>query len=235
MNNNFTNIDTCFTPDNLPCGAMVTDAEHLILNVNAYFANELCWDTNLLIGHRVESILTKASKIFYQSYLVPTLLHEKHCEEMQLSIVKGNGKRISITANVKVDANTNVYWSFFDASKRNKLYEELIQAREQLELQTQELKTLASIDELTGLLNRREIKSRSTSVLSLFARTQSPLSILMVDIDFFKSINDNYGHAEGDRVLKELGRVLITCGRESDLISRFGGEEFLILLPDNNL
>jgi diguanylate cyclase (GGDEF)-like protein len=235
MKNNISDIDTFFTLDNLPCGALVTDANNVILNVNAYFSNELCWDASLLVGRSVESLLTKASKVFYQSYLIPTLLHEEHFEEMQLSILNGIGKRIPITVNARVDKNKNVYWSFFNASNRNKLYEELIQAREKLELRTKELKELAFIDGLTGLLNRREIKSRSTSVLSQFSRTKNPLSVLMIDIDFFKKINDNHGHAEGDRVLKQIGRVLIKCGRKSDLISRFGGEEFLILLPDADL
>jgi diguanylate cyclase (GGDEF)-like protein len=71
-------------------------------------------------------------------------------------------------------------------------------------------------------------------MLSQFARTKKALSILMVDIDFFKRINDRYGHSEGDKVLRDFGRLLIKCGRKSDLISRFGGEEFLILLPDTN-
>ena len=234
MNNNIHNVDNGFTLDNLPCGALVTNAEYVILDVNSYFVNELCWGRNLLVGHSIEKIFTKSSKVFYQSYLIPTLLHKKHCEEMQLSIIDGNGKYIPITVNAKLNVNKNTYWSFFDASNRNKLYEELLQAREKLELQTFELKELASIDELTGLLNRREVKSRSISMLSQCTRTKKSLSLLMIDIDFFKKINDNYGHAEGDRVLKKFGQLLIEFGRKSDLISRFGGEEFLILLPDIN-
>jgi hypothetical protein len=204
MNNNIHNVDNGFTLDNLPCGALVTNAEYVILDINSYFVNELCWDRNFLVGHSIEKILTKASKVFYQSYLIPTLLHKKHCEEMQLSIIDGNGKYIPITVNAKLNVNKNTYWSFFDASNRNKLYEELLQAREKLELQTFELKELASIDELTGLLNRREVKSRSISMLSQCTRTKKSLSLLMIDIDFFKKINDNYGHAEGDRSIKKI-------------------------------
>jgi diguanylate cyclase (GGDEF)-like protein len=232
--NNLINNDNGFTLNNLPCGALVTNAEHVILDVNDYFFKEFFWDRSLLVGRNVESILTKASNIFYQSYLIPTLLHEKHCEEMQLSIVDRSGTHIPVTVNAKIGVNKNIYWAFFDASNRDSLYEELIQAREKLELQTLELKELASIDELTGLLNRREIKSRSIPMLSQFARTKKALSILMVYIDFLKRINDRYGHSEGDKVLRDFGRLLIKCGRKSDLISRFGGEEFLILLPDTN-
>ncbi|MEH6355183.1 MAG: hypothetical protein V7760_04055, partial [Marinobacter sp.] len=81
MKNNLVNIDDGFTLGNLPCGALVTNAEHVILDVNEYFFDKFCWDRSLLIGRNVESILTKASKVFYQSYLIPTLLHEKYCEE----------------------------------------------------------------------------------------------------------------------------------------------------------
>jgi len=235
MKNDTLTTDNEFTVNNLPCGALVMNAEHVILDANDYFLKEFFLDRNFLIGLDVERILTKAFVVFYQSYVIPTLLHEKHCEEIQLSILNRSGTRIPITVNVKININKNIYWAFFDASNRDKLYEELIQARNNLELQTLELKNLASIDELTGLLNRREITARSMAILSQFARTKNALSILIVDIDFFKKINDKHGHLGGDRVLKEFGRRLTECSRKGDLISRFGGEEFLILLPDTDL
>lgn len=111
MNNNIYNVDNGFTLDDLPCGALVTNAEYVILDVNSYFVNELCWGRNLLVGHSIEKILTKSSKVFYQSYLIPTLLHKKHCEEMQLSIIDGNGKHISITVNAKLNVSIKKIWS----------------------------------------------------------------------------------------------------------------------------
>jgi diguanylate cyclase (GGDEF)-like protein len=72
-------------------------------------------------------------------------------------------------------------------------------------------------------------------MLSQFSRTKNALSMLVIDMDFFKRINDRYGHSKGENVLRYFGRLLTECGRKSDLISRFGEEKFLILLPDNNL
>ncbi|WP_372761151.1 GGDEF domain-containing protein [Pseudoalteromonas sp.] len=224
-----------FKLDDFPSGAIVTDSEQLIIFVNDYVSHELHWDKSQLLGKKIETILTKGAKVFYHSYLLPMLLHEKRCSEIQLSIINGNNIRTPITVNARVAANNYVYWSFFTATSRNKLYDELISAREKLEQQTQALKKLASVDELTGLLNRREIKFRAMSALSQLTHDDDPIAMIMIDIDYFKDINDNYGHPEGDRILKQLGQVLINSGRKRDLIARYGGEEFLILLPNTAL
>jgi diguanylate cyclase (GGDEF)-like protein len=71
-------------------------------------------------------------------------------------------------------------------------------------------------------------------MLEQAARSHYSVSLLMLDIDNFKKINDAMGHLEGDRVLKKLGQLLKGFGQKTDLISRFGGEEFLIMLPDTN-
>lgn len=223
-----------YSPDHFPCGILVTDASRIITYVNNYFLTELLWEPETLLGKSTDDIFTRSSVIFCQSYLIPTLLHENKCEEMQLIIFNGKRERIPITVNAKSASNGAIYWSFFTAVKRDKLYDELIKARESLEEQAQKLALLASTDELTGLLNRREMKHRSALALEQAARFGHPVALVMLDIDYFKKINDTFGHLEGDKVLKELGDLLKSSGRQTDLVSRFGGEEFIFLLPEIN-
>jgi len=89
----------------------------------------------------------------------------------------------------------------------------------------------ASTDALTGLPNRRTLLDTSRRMAAQASRTKAPLSALMLDLDHFKSINDRYGHGRGDEVLAAVGGVLRQSVRESDFAGRYGGEEFLVLLP----
>ncbi len=223
-----------YSLDSFPCGALVTNSSRIITYVNTYFTTELLWLPEALIGKSTDVIFTKSSKIFFQSYLIPTLLHEKTCEEMQLIIFNAQGIRIPVTVNAHLGDDGCIYWSFFNASKRDQLYNELLKTRETLEEQAEALKLLASTDELTELLNRREMKYRSVLVLEQAARSHQSVGLLMLDIDYFKKVNDTFGHLEGDRVLKELGKKLKAFCRQTDLVARFGGEEFLIMLPDTD-
>ena len=89
---------------------------------------------------------------------------------------------------------------------------------------------LASTDELTGLYNRRYFNERLPAAISAARRHDYPLSMVMVDIDHFKSVNDNYGHGEGDKILKLFAGLLLSMIRTEDIAVRWGGEEFIILL-----
>lgn len=93
----------------------------------------------------------------------------------------------------------------------------------------------ATVDALTNLDNRRQLDKRLLQEASLVLRTKRPLSILMIDIDFFKSINDTHGHSVGDHVLREVGSIIKKATREYDIAGRYGGEEFVIILPDTPL
>lgn len=93
----------------------------------------------------------------------------------------------------------------------------------------------ATLDALTGLNNRRQFEVRLKQEVATAKRQQRPLCAIMLDIDFFKKVNDNYGHAVGDEVLKNVSEIIKESLRESDIPSRYGGEEFAILLPDTRL
>jgi len=98
-----------------------------------------------------------------------------------------------------------------------------------------ELKILASTDPMTKLYNRRYFTDISTNIFQIAKREQESLSIIMLDIDKFKNINDTFGHRTGDSVLIKLSKLLQKALRTSDVICRYGGEEFVVLLPQTDL
>lgn len=98
-----------------------------------------------------------------------------------------------------------------------------------------QLAALSVTDELTGLYNRRHLDQRLAEEVALAKRHQFPLSCLMVDVDRFKRINDTFGHQEGDRVLQVVAQVLRESTRVSDVVGRYGGEEFMVITPGTPL
>jgi two-component system cell cycle response regulator len=108
------------------------------------------------------------------------------------------------------------------------LQEELISTREGM-------RTAATYDALTGLLNRREIVACLSRELARAYRKKHPLTVILADLDYFKRINDQYGHLIGDEVLKLVAHDLMSGVRAYDRVGRYGGEEFLIVLPNCDL
>jgi diguanylate cyclase (GGDEF)-like protein/PAS domain S-box-containing protein len=116
-----------------------------------------------------------------------------------------------------------------------KLLQKLMKSRADIRRQNQELKSLATRDALTKCLNRRSFFTHFEGHLAAAGRYDYPLSCLMVDVDRFKSINDTHGHGVGDQVLQRVAELLRSMVRKSDLLCRYGGEEFCILLPHVDL
>lgn len=102
----------------------------------------------------------------------------------------------------------------------------------ELRSQQQSLYSLAMLDELTQLFNRHSLREFSTRYFSDAQRNKTPLSLAVMDIDYFKRVNDSQGHLKGDQVLQELGSWLKRIVREGDVVARWGGEEFIFLLAN---
>ncbi|WP_148714361.1 sensor domain-containing diguanylate cyclase [Chitinolyticbacter meiyuanensis] len=97
------------------------------------------------------------------------------------------------------------------------------------------LAEMATTDELTGLNNRREWQRRGAETMMLARRNGEPISLLMLDLDHFKSVNDNHGHLVGDLVLRAVSQACLATLRTTDNLGRWGGEEFVVMLPDTPL
>jgi len=112
---------------------------------------------------------------------------------------------------------------------------QLLETSSKLEKANTELKLLADIDGLTGLANRRYMDTHLQKAIKLCSRYTQPLSIVLIDIDYFKKYNDLYGHLAGDSCLKKISKVLTRgLSRPLDLACRYGGEEFCLILPDTD-
>ncbi len=118
---------------------------------------------------------------------------------------------------------------------RVKLHLELKHTRDELKKAVAELEKLATTDSLTGIANRRSLLEIGENEFNRARRYNRKLSVLMLDVDRFKQINDTYGHAVGDEALQAITRALASALRKGDSFGRFGGEEFLAFLPETNL
>ncbi len=98
----------------------------------------------------------------------------------------------------------------------------------------EQLTQLSIHDPLTGLGNRRELETSLFKEVQRSERASRPLSLLMLDIDFFKHVNDTYGHQAGDEVLQHLAKIVTITIRAGDTATRFGGEEFVVILPETD-
>lgn len=221
------------SPDLFPCLLLSTDLENNHLGYANQYAIDILGispDTSITVF----DLISKASWIFFESYIRPELLKNGQCNEVQITLIGGQTKKVPAVANVRL-VGSILYWSIYTAEDRDKLYQELLLTRKHLETQNEELLLLSRKDPLTSLLNRRAAADDFLKMQQQLTRSFIPISFLIIDIDWFKGINDNFGHEVGDEILIELSNTLKEVSRNTDILARWGGEEFLIILYNSDI
>jgi len=142
-------------------------------------------------------------------------------------VVDDNGVLVGVVTQKELISLTYTNWSLMMREHQ----EELREINTMLKTRNKEYELLASTDHLTGLYNRYKFKELYDSSFRLMVQRKSHMSIIMLDIDYFKRVNDTYGHNIGDKVLILIAKILLESIRDIDMVCRWGGEEFLVLLP----
>ena len=235
--------------DSLAEGLIVMDQKECIVLANRAFEMATGHDVSQLVGRRVSDIpfVQRESTSNETFPWHETIKHSKAVKGRLLSL-KGEStetKTFSVSAAPIFDdqgGNRGALASFEDVSglERQKeelraMVEQLHSSSEKIHQQNRDLQVLATCDPLTGCFNRRMFLGQFDQIWSSAQRYGHSLSAIMVDVDHFKSVNDKYGHSMGDEVLRQVAAELRACVRDADVVCRFGGEEFAILLPHTDL
>jgi diguanylate cyclase (GGDEF)-like protein len=220
------------SPDDFPIGCLVSGAQRQILFANRYLEEQFGHPLGELIGADLYILLSRASQIMYDSYLLPIITKEGRCDEVRLTLMTRSGEpRPAVVSAVRDQGGEgHLYWSIGSADRSEQLFGELTEARTLLQQKVNLLHTRSDTDQLTGLPNRAAMTDHLSQRMIDCKPGELAFALAFVDLDGFKAINDRYGHHIGDKVLRLVARRMANNLRSDDLIARFGGDEFVILL-----
>lgn len=156
-------------------------------------------------------------------------IKEKHYK--RVVVVDDNGDLSGIISQKELISLTYSKWAIL----MKEYHEELNEINTILEHKNKEYEAMASTDSLTGLYNRKKFTELYKSSYKTMTQRNNNMSMIMLDIDFFKKVNDTHGHNSGDNVLIQVSHAILKALRDTDIVSRWGGEEFLVLLPATDL
>jgi len=209
-----------------PEAMVYTDEKGTILKTNPRFSELFGYTSKEIEGENInEDIINPADKMEEEIILTKGLLNRQTNTNFETIRKKKDGTLFPVylsVSNIVIDGNIEGRIRIYiDVSEKKHMEEQLIK--------------LVRVDSLTGCYNRRYALELLDRHLKLSQRNKSPILLGFLDIDGFKAINDNFGHDEGDKVLKEVAGLLKSILREIDIICRMGGDEFLLIFPNNSL
>lgn len=234
--------------DTLAEGLAIIDRRERIVLANQAFQDSVGNTLENMIGKSIDDLGLLFSD--EQNAVAPwteALRSQKSVTGKLMTIKTDDGQTVvfSVSCGPILDSKQKiqgVITSFEDVTQLEKkkaqleqMLFELDKSANEIRRQNQELEFLATRDPLTGSMNRRSYFEKFDSYFENAINTGDSLSAFMVDIDHFKSINDNHGHAMGDEVLKQVAATLESNVRSTDVVCRYGGEEFSVLLPDTTI
>jgi len=200
------------------------DAAGNILEVNDEWLRQFGYTRNEVIGRHLDEFLAPGQETLLKARF-ENFLRESVIRKTEFDFLHRDGSIVTVAVDGLVDRDEQGNFQRTQCVLHN------ITARKQIE---QELRYLATTDSLTGLANRRHFLDQMRQALARHQRHGTPIALLMIDLDWFKRVNDQYGHAVGDEVLQHCAKTIATHLRRNDLFGRLGGEEFAILLPDTD-
>ncbi len=158
----------------------------------------------------------------------------RHLIDATKDIVKGNLEvQLAVTQKDELGKLTQMFNQMTDRLRQNQ--SEILAANQAMQQKNQLLQTLSITDGLTGLYNRNKLNSIFSEQIARYERNKRPFSVLMIDVDHFKTLNDSLGHVSGDEILAAIARILSQSIRSVDFAARYGGDEFIIVLTETTV
>ncbi|MDQ6992729.1 MAG: diguanylate cyclase [Mariprofundus sp.] len=209
----------------LPLGYISLDKAGCYRNVNPAWCKMSGYQSEQVIGTACVEHIQAQSKLRFTDHIALMFKGENISTNEELQLLCCDGTLIDIELNGHVTRDSSgkvsmVHCLIDDVTERKRMQHVLHE--------------MATTDALTGVCNRRAFLAAAEKAWKLSLRYKHPLNTLMIDIDHFKLINDTYGHAKGDEVLKKLADTCQQVMRETDVFGRLGGEEFAVLYPETN-